>query len=119
MSHDEKINYIIQLYNLCIGRNKIEPRDTYTWRYASKFLQRMETMSVEWSTIKKIVYYASKNKQGGISQLTYKKVIDQCINDALFDVQQQTLECDVLKRNYDFFLLSGHAPGGSNDGLAS
>ena len=84
---DDEINDIIKLYKALTGRNIIpkdtDPKRTYQYRYAAKFLKNMK--GVPWETIQKIVYcaieYAKENEKAsvysrGLWILTKSNIVD-------------------------------------------
>jgi len=110
---DEKIDEIIKLYNALTGRNIIpkntDPKRTYQYRYAAKFMKNME--GVSWETIKKIVYYAveyaSENRKKsvwtrGLWILTKSNIIVIAYEKSKEEDRQRQLYLDKVIKSKKF-----------------
>lgn len=110
---DEDIKEIIKLYKILTGRNVIpqgtDPKRTYQYRYAAKFLKNMEGVSKE--TIQKIIYYAieyakESDKESvwtrGLWILTKSNIIDIAYKKAKEEDNRRNLDLDKVKRSKNF-----------------
>jgi len=103
---DDEINDIIKLYKALTGGNIIpkdtDPKRTYQYRYAAKFLKNMK--GVPWETIQKIVYcaieYAKENEKAsvysrGLWILTKSNIVDIAYKKA--KEEDQIRKSDLVK----------------------
>jgi len=110
---DDKINEIIKLYKGLTGRNVIpdgtDPKRTYQYRYAAKFLKNME--GVSWETIQKIIYcaveYAKENEKAsvysrGLWILTKSNIVDIAYEKAKEEDQIRKLDLTKVIRSKEF-----------------
>ena len=110
---DENIKEIIKLYGALTGRNVIpkgtDPKRTYQYRYAAKFLKNME--GVPWETIQKIVYYAveyAKESEKasvwtrGLWILTKSNIIDIAHKKAKEEGEQKELDLNKVIKSKEF-----------------
>lgn len=119
MDREDKILYIIKLFSYLSGRNLLpgstDPKDTYHWRYAAKFLDKMESMEVPWRTIIKIVSYVveyAKQRRmvrNGINILNRSNTIDIAIMMEKREDSVNASELDNLRRSHNFVQHSQHS----------
>jgi len=114
MTHDDKIHEVIKLFASMSGRNNIlpkstNPKDTYQWRYAAKFVDTMDEVDVSWSTIKQIIYHIIQHVKKhralwnkGLWVLTRKDIVDISYQRMSEHESHIKSEIEVIKRNHEF-----------------
>lgn len=113
MNRNDKIYNIIKLFAQLSGRklskyDNTDIRDTYHWRYATRFLDRMESVDASWETITEIMYYviayARQNDMlhNGINVLNKTNALDVAIQMRNTEREQQSSELDFIRISQNF-----------------
>ncbi|MBD3407221.1 MAG: hypothetical protein GF411_13965 [Candidatus Lokiarchaeota archaeon] len=114
MERDDKIREVIKIFVRASGRSNIlpantDPKDTYQWRYAARFVDRMDQTQVSWDVMEQIIYlivdHVKEHKSlwsKGLWILTRKDIIDISYNKINKSLLSKHSILDVLKRNYEF-----------------
>lgn len=118
MERNDKIHDIIKIFVRASGRKNIlpkdtDPMDTYQWRYAARFVDRMEQMQVPWDIMIQIIYMIIEHVKEyrslwlkGLWILTRKDIVDISYAKIEKRMRSKGSILDVLKRNYEF--AEGH-----------
>jgi len=107
MNRDERIRTITEIYKQYSGRKSktLEDKNTYLWRYATKFLEKMEKFEAPWSIIELTLYYLAKQKRAsGINSLQNDKVIECSIEMAINELKKQDMDIQTIADNHQFAL---------------